>query len=168
VSRGLHIAAALLLLCGCAALPGARVEPGPEERIESMVREWFDLLAEEGPASRPLEALLAGPPYRLSLAEAEVRSRDELRAWRDRVRARHSRIEHGFEPIRVQPIGGGLYRVHFELDRRAVDAAGTPHVARSEQTWLVRDTPGGALMIQTIDERRLLPFPGTGPRIVCY
>ena len=168
MSRGPYVAAALAVLCGCAALPGARVDPGPEARIESMVGEWFDLLAEQGSAPRPLEVLLAGPPYRLSLAEAEVRSRDELRAWRQGLHATHSRIEYRFDPVRVRPAGGDLYRVHFELDRRAVDAAGTPHVARSEQTWLVRNAPGGALRIQTIDERRLLPFPGTGPQIVCY
>ncbi len=168
MSRGLPIAAALVVLCGCAVLPGARVDPGPQRRIESTVHEWFGLLAEKRSASRPLETLLAGPPYRLSLAEAEVRSRDGLRAWRDGLHATHSRIEYDFEPIRVRPVGGGLYQVHFELDRRAVDAAGTPHVARSEQTWLVRDTPGRAPLIQTIDERRPLPFPGTGPQIVCY
>ena len=167
MSRGLHIAAALAVLSGCAALAGARIDAGPERRIESMVEEWFDLLAKSGTPPRPLEALLLGPPFRLSLAEAEVRSRDELRTWREELHATHSRIEYRFDPVLVRPAGADLYRVSFELDRRAVDAAGTPHVARSEQSWLVRDTPRG-LVVETIDERRLLPFPGTGPQIVCY
>jgi hypothetical protein len=155
VRRGLHIVAALAMLCGCAALPGARADVGPERRIESMVREWFGLLVKPG------------APIRLSLAEADVRSRDELRVWREKLHATHSRVEYRLGPVLVRSVGADLYRVYFELDRRAVDAAGTPHVARSGQTWLVRDAPRG-LVVETIDERRLLRFPGTGPQIICY
>jgi hypothetical protein len=58
--------------------------------------------------------------------------------------------------------------VRFQLDRRALDETGFTHVARREQTWLIRDLPGVPPAVLRIDEQRSLAFSGTGPQIVCY
>lgn len=77
-------------------------------------------------------------------------------------------VEYRVGPIRVDRAGEELYRARFELDRRFLDEAAMPHIARREQTWLVRARSSGAVEIVEIEEQQVLAFPGTGPRVVCY
>jgi hypothetical protein len=77
-------------------------------------------------------------------------------------------VEYVVGPIRVDSAGADLYEARFEFDRLATDETGIPHIARREQTWLVRDLPDGTAEILQVDEKKLLAYPGTGPQIVCY
>ena len=77
-------------------------------------------------------------------------------------------VEYLVGPIRVDSAGEHLYEARFEFDRIASDEAGIPHIARREQTWLVRDLSDGTAEILRVDEQKLLAYPGTGPQIVCY
>ena len=77
-------------------------------------------------------------------------------------------VEYRVGPIRIDAAGEDLYEARFEFDRLASDEAGIPHIARREQTWLVRDLSSGTAEILQVDERMLLAYPGTGPQMVCY
>jgi hypothetical protein len=158
--------------CTGVARPGAAAialeSRVPEERVTSLVRDWFSLLESRSSASRALEALLDPSSFELSLVDGSVRNRGELRDWLGDFRTAHPEVVHQIEAPRISPVGAGLYELRFELDRRAIDDAGFEHLARRDHTWLVRGPPGAAPSIVRIDERALLPFPGTGPRIVCF
>ncbi len=145
----------------------ASSHPGSERRIESMVHDWFALLEGQTLESSTLDDFLAKPSFEFSLAEGTVRSPSEFRAWLSNLRSTYPQIEYRIDAIRVDSVGEGLYQARFELDRRALDKVGAPHIARREHIWLVRDFPGNAPVILQIDERPLLPFPGTGPKIIC-
>ena len=82
--------------------------------------------------------------------------------------ASDAEVEYRVGPIRIDAAGEDLYEARFEFDRLASDKAEIPHIARREQTWLVRDRFDGAAEILRVDEQKLLAFPGTGPQIVCY
>jgi hypothetical protein len=101
-------------------------------------------------------------------AEGERRIESTVRGWLADLREAHPGVEYRIGAVRIDSAGKGLFRARFELDRRALDEVGVPHIARREHTWLVRDFPGQQPLLLRIDERQLLPFPGTGPRIVCY
>ena len=178
---GLRFTIAILValvpgLVNCAGIANVGADPtaiasarsGPERRIGSMIHDWFALLEGRTLESRTLDDFPAESSFEFSLAEGSVRSLDELQAWLSNLRSTYPRIEYRIDPIRIDSVGGDLYRARFELDRRALDRGGTPHIARREQLWLVRDLPGGAPVMLRIDERPLVPFPGTGPQIVCY
>jgi hypothetical protein len=70
--------------------------------------------------------------------------------------------------MHTRVVDGGMVRVHFSFDRYALDEAGVPHLARREQTWLLRDRADDRPEVLRIDDQRKLAFPGTGPQIVCY
>jgi len=132
-----------------------------------MVHDWFVLLEGQTLESSTLDDFLARPDFEFSLAEGTVRSPSEFRAWLSKLRSTYPQIEYRVDAIRVDSVGEGLYQARFEFDRRALDEAGAPHIARRKHIWLVRDFPGEAPVILKIDERPLLPFPGTGPQIIC-
>jgi hypothetical protein len=77
-------------------------------------------------------------------------------------------VEYRVGPVRIDPAGGDLYEARFEFDRLASDEAGISHIARREQTWLVRDLSNGTTEILQVAEKKLLAYPGTGPQMVCY
>ena len=77
-------------------------------------------------------------------------------------------VEVRVGPIRIDAAGQGLYEASVEFDRLYRDEAGIPHIARREQTWLIRDHALGTPEVLRVDERKRLAYPGTGPRIVCY
>ena len=143
-------------------------ESGSEPRIVSAVQDWFALLESQPPAAFSPSDLLPEASFELTLADGKVRSRSGLRAWLFDLRTGHRQVEYRIGAIRVDSAGEGLYEAHFEFDRQAVDEAGAPHIARREHAWLVQAIPRDAPRILRIDERPLLPFPGTGPQIVCY
>ncbi len=76
--------------------------------------------------------------------------------------------EYRVGPIRVDAAGEDLYQARFEFDRLHTDEAAMPHIARREQTWLVRELADGTTEILQVDEQKVIAFPGTGPQIVCY
>ena len=141
---------------------------GAEPPIGALVHEWFALLEGQTLASRPLTDLLAEPAFELSLVEGKIQSRAEVRAWLSRLHSAYPEIDYRFDAIRIEPIRESLYRAHFEIDRRAIDTSGVPHISRREHTWLIRRIEGDSPVILQVDERSLLAFPGTGPQIVCY
>ena len=141
---------------------------GAEQRISTLVHDWFATLASAPPESRDLEGFLAEPSFELSLIGGSLRGLPELEAWRAKLRSTHLDLTYRIDSIAVEPAGEGLHRARFEFERRAVDAEGIPHIARREHAWLVRNAQGEAPVILRIDERPLLAFPGTGPQIVCY
>ena len=102
---------------------------------------------------------LSGPEQRI---EALVQDRFA------QLDATDPEVEYLVGPIRVDPAGEDLYEARFEFDRRTTDDAGIPHIARREQTWLVRELSDGTAEILQVDELKLLAYPGTGPQIVCY
>ena len=102
-----------------------------------------------------------------ALSPAEERVASLIRAWLADLRSSDPRVEFRIDELRITPLEPGLYRARFELDRRAFDPDGTPHVARWEHTWLVRSGSRDAPAILRIQQRPALSFPGTGPQIVC-
>lgn len=139
-----------------------------EQRIDSLIHDWFAVLEGGTLESRNLDGFMAEPSFELSLMGTSIRSLAELEAWRSDLLSTRFQLVYRVDSISVESVGEDLHRARFEFERRAVDSGGTPHIARSEHTWLVRGVPGRAPVIVRIDERPLLAFPGTGPQIVCY
>jgi hypothetical protein len=162
------------LVPSCTTTSSARLHPElatsapAEQRIVSLVHEWFAVLEGRTLESRTLGRFMAEPSFELSLVGGDVQSLTELEAWRASLQATHLELEYQIGSIELEPVGDGLHRARFEFDRRAVDDEGIPRIARREHAWLVRNVPGEAPVILRIDERPLLAFPGTGPQIVCY
>ena len=146
----------------------AVAESASEQRLVALVQGWFAALERRLPEASSLSDLLPASSFEVTWSDGKHRSRSGTSAWLSDLRTSHRQIEYRIGEIRVDSLGKGLYEAHFEFDRQAVDEAGTPRIARREHTWLVRDSPGDPPQILRIDERPLLPFPGTGPQIVCY
>jgi hypothetical protein len=160
-----------------------------EARIETLIRSWFSAIEDLGADVTISDGLPSGAPFELRIDGGELRNRDALVAWMSNLRASRERdprmgardaasefeeftsypqIEYRLGPIRILAEERDRYRVRFEFDRHAVDAAGLLHVARREHTWIVQRSASAAPVILSIEERPLLFFPGTGPQIVCY
>lgn len=143
-------------------------EPADAERTSAaLIREWFDQLESGTPDARaallrPMEA-----SFELTRPGGTTRNPAEIGAWLDALRSPHQRVAFTIDALRVTLAEAGLYEVRFEVDRRADDAQGVSHVARSEHTWFVRMLPGSPPAIARIEERATLSYPGTGPRIIC-
>jgi len=139
-----------------------------ELQIEALIQHWFAVLEDPTAEPKALLDLLADASFALELDGEAIRDRDALLAWASKFRAKHSQVKFSIDPIRVTAEGRDLYRARFEFDRHAVDPAGLPHVARREQSWLVRSRSDEEALALAIEERPLMFFPGTGPQIVCY
>jgi len=140
----------------------------PETLVEALVERWFAVLEDPSAELATVNDLLTEAPFDLLLGGELLRDRTELTAWVAKLRATYPRIAYELGPIQIQSEGIDLYRVHFEFDRNAVDSTDLPHVARREQTWIVRSDSVRPPVILSIEERPLLFFSGTGPQIVCY
>ncbi len=166
----------LLTLCmlepGCASLGPAGLEPAPStdsgEHLALLVQGFFARLEGRNADAGGIDRLLAEYPLAFSLAEDGDPSPDGLRSWMLELRSPHPEVEYQLGEIRIDAVDAASYRVHFQLDRHAVDRQGIPHVARSEHTWLIRSRPESRPAVLRVDTKRLLAFPGTGPQIVCY
>jgi hypothetical protein len=167
----------MLAAVACGGLIGAasvtaRAEPAggttPEQRIEASIRAWFALLAARAPGSCAVEDLVSAAPFEFALAAGELASPEGFRAWVSELRSPHPQVSYRLGAIRSEAVGDGLYRARFGFDRRGVDEAGLPHVARGEQAWLIRARAGEPAVVLRIDRERQLVFPGTGPQVVCY
>jgi hypothetical protein len=139
-----------------------------EARVETLVNSWFAVLGDPTQEANTLDPLLAESPFELVLDGVVLHDRSALLAWVSDLRAAYPQIEYQLDPIRVHAEAKDRYRVRFQFDRRALDHAGLPHVARREHTWIIQETPHTPPVILEIEERPLLFFPGTGPQIVCY
>jgi hypothetical protein len=148
-----------------AELPGVA---DPVRRIESMIRGWYSLLEGQSLESCTLEGLLSESLVEFSLEAGSTPGPEDLSAWVSELRSTHPQVEYRLSEMRTRAVGDGTYRTRFAFDRYALDEAGVPHVARREQTWLVRDRADDTLEVLRIDDQRQLAFPGTGPQIVCY
>lgn len=146
----------------------ASTPDGAKQRIDSLVHDWFAVLEGATLESRNLAGFMAEPSFELSLIGTSIRSLAELEAWRSDLLSTRFQLVYRIDSISVESVGEDLHRARFEFERRAVDSGGTPHIARREHSWLVRDVPGKAPVIVRIDERLLLAFSGTGPQIICY
>jgi hypothetical protein len=147
------------------AMPEPRI---PEQRMESSIRGWYSLLEEQSVESCALAELLSGAPVEFSLEAGSTPGRDDFSAWVSELRSTHSQVEYRLSAMHTRVVDGGMVRVHFSFDRYALDEAGVPHLARREQTWLLRDRSDDRPEVLRIDDQRKLAFPGTGPQIVCY
>jgi hypothetical protein len=151
-----------------AARAEAPAAQDPIHRVESRVRAWYSVLGEQRVESCALEQVLGRSQLEFSLSEDGTPKPAGLAAWVSELRSSHPQVEYQLTNVRTQAVGDDTYRLRLSVDRRALDAAGVPHVARREQTWLIRDRSGAPPLVLRIDDERRLVFPGTGPQIVCY
>jgi hypothetical protein len=156
----------------CGPVDGAESGPpapeGPEHPVASLIRAWFSSLEGQSPESVATNRTLVESPLRFQLGAGGVPDANGLRAWVFDLRSPYPQVEYRIGAIRIDDVGGDSHRVRFEVDRRAVDADGVPHVARSAHSWVVARSPGAAPAVVRIDHEPLLSFPGTGPQVVCY
>ncbi len=160
-----------------AAVPATKGEPdsslspevvqAPADAIESRIRDWFHELAAAPAQQRSLAALELGSSLEISVADTAGRRTDDVAIWLEELRPSSARVEYAIDSIRITLEPGGLYRARFEVERRAHFADRSIHVARFDQTWRLRFSADGVPSVVQIDQRLALPFPGTGPRIVC-
>lgn len=139
------LAASVPALAAAADGPDPGTSPGTadraaEEAIGSALREWLS------PAG-------AAP--------------ENLAAWLAELRSSLVDVELALDSLRITAAEGGLRRVSFGLERTGRAADGSLHVARWHQVWWVRVPERGAPHVVRIEQRTALPYPGTGPRIVC-
>jgi hypothetical protein len=140
----------------------------PARRIESMIRGWYSRLEEQSLESCRLEGLVSEPAVEFSLEAGNTPGPEDFSAWVSELRSTHPQVEYRLSEMRTRAVGDDTYRTRFAFDRYAQDEAGVPHVARREQTWLVRVRADDRLEVLGIDDQRQLALPGTGPQIVCY
>jgi len=139
-----------------------------EARIDSLIHRWFARLADPSSDANSLGEFVAEPTFALVLDGASIHDRPALLAWFSELRALYPTLEYRIDPIRIHEESRTVYRAVFELDRRAIDEAGLPHVARRKHSWLVQVDPIGEPVILEIEEQPLLFSSETGPKIVCY
>ena len=139
-----------------------------EARVEALVHSWFAVLGDPTVEANTLSQLLAEPPFELEINGAVLHDRPALLAWVSDLRATYPRIKYQLDSIRIHAEAQGLYRVHFEFDRHALDDEGFPHVARRKHTWIIQGGSSAKPVILRIEERPLLFYSGTGPQGVCY
>jgi hypothetical protein len=164
----LAAAIACVILFGGVASATSPAGAGKVVRVTSLISQWFGSLQAQPSEGWAAETFLAGSPLVFSLTEAGDPGPDDFADWLFALRSPHPEVEYRLDKLRLDSLEGDLVRVRFEFERHAMDAAGLPHLARREQTWLVRDLPGEVPVVLRIEEQRLLAFPGTGPQIVCY
>jgi hypothetical protein len=139
-----------------------------KQRVETLVHDWFASLANPAIDSNQLSLFLSETSFEFRSIDEIVRGRSEFLASISNLRASRPHTEYQLDSIRIESVKPDLYRARFQFNRRALDEAGIPHVARREHIWMVRSESNAAPVILQIEERPLLFFPGTGPQIVCY
>ena len=151
-----------LLVLGCATTAP------PAARVTSLVNDWFALL--EAPTTEPgdFERHLAAPSFEVAGEGGHRLGVPELQARHRELHATYAGVEYRVGDLHVEPTGAGLYTARFEVERRAVDSEGIPHLQRKQVSWQVRAGAGANPVILRVEERALLPHPGSGTRIVCY
>lgn len=138
-----------------------------DQAIEAAIRGWFALLETSPGDPRLLQRIASEPSFEVSRAGTTARTPEEIEDWIAELRSSHSQVGFAIDAIRIVPEDAGLRRAHFEVERRAQGVDGAVYVARWHHGWWVRALPDGELRVVRIEQRSALPFPGTGPRIVC-
>jgi hypothetical protein len=160
--------------CGAHTKPSANetlaasTTDGSEQRIETLIHSWFAQLEDPTIDSSALAGLLADSHFELRSAEQTLRSPSELRDWISRLRTADSQVEFEIDSIRIESVLQDQYHARFEFNRRSLDESGLSHVARREHAWTIRTPADATPILLEIEEHPLLPYPGTGPQIVCY
>ncbi len=143
-------------------------EPGAAEaEVDSLIRGWFALLQTAPADPRLLATLVREPSFELSVADGSAPPAQQLLAWLEGLRASEPGAEFVIDSIRIEPEAKGMLRARFEVERRERTSDGALHLVRRHQTWWVRTRAGDPPSVIRIEQRPALPFPGTGPRIVC-
>ena len=138
------------------------------EHLESAIRSWFSLIEESAPGTGSFDRAPSELPLRFALNEVESLALTEYREFVSRLRSPFPIVEFEINKLRSNPLEENSTRVRFEIERKAVDKDGFPHVMRSAQTWIIRDKTETSPVVVRIEEDLLIPFPGTGPQIICY
>ena len=141
---------------------------GSKQRVETLVHDWFASLANPAIDSNQLSLFLSETSFEFRSIDEAVRDRSEYLASLSNLRASRPHTQYQLDSIRIESVKPDLYRARFLFNRRVLDEAGIPHVARREHIWMVRSESNAAPVILQIEERPLLFFPGTGPQVVCY
>lgn len=136
-----------------------------EAIVEGRVRRWFDALADPAIEASFAGEFVAEAPLEIALDDEVLADRNALIAWISRLRNAYPRIDFELAEIRVELQGEGRAQARVVFNRRAVDRDGHTHVVRREQSWTFEIDSTGKARVRSIAERRLLPFPGTGPAI---
>jgi hypothetical protein len=138
--------------------------------MESQIERWFSVLAESPPdlAGEARPRGQSALEFALVEEEGEDAAPADLRAWLLDLRSPHPRVQFELHHMSATRVGDRLHRFRFEVERKAVDAEGLPHVARSQQTWLIHERVASPPAVLRAESVPLLSFPGTGPQIVCY
>jgi hypothetical protein len=139
-----------------------------EQRVETLIRDWFASLENPAIDSNQLSIDLFETSFEFQSIDEGVRNRSEFLASISDLRASRPHTEYQLDSIKIESVEPDLYRARFQFNRRSLDEAGIPHVARREHIWMVRSESNATPVILQIDERPLLFFPGTGPQVVCY
>lgn len=159
---------ALVVSIASSSAAGGEPEAAAADRaIESLIRDWFTLLESSPADPRLLRTIASDPSFELQRAGTIARAPEEIEAWIAELHSSHSQVGFAIDSIRIVPEETGLRRAHFEVERKAQGADGAVYVARWHYCWWVRALPDGELRVVRIEQRPALPFPGTGPRIVC-
>jgi hypothetical protein len=138
------------------------------QRVETLIRDWFASLANPAIDSKQLSGFLSETLFEFRSVDQGVRGRSEFLASISKFRASRPHTEYELDSIKIESVKPGLYRARFEFSTRALDEEGITHVARREHVWMVRSRSNETPKVLRIDERPLLAFSGTGPQIVCY
>ena len=147
---------------------GLPAPEGAEHRVASLIRAWFSSLEGQSAESVATAVFPVESPLVFHADVGGDPGVNGLRAWIADLRSPYPQVAYRIGAIRIDDAGDGAHRARFELDRRAVDADGIPHVARSAHRWTVAAPPDAPPVVFRIDQEPLLSFPGTGPQVVCY
>jgi ketosteroid isomerase-like protein len=150
-----------------AEAPAVAIASTTEAAIEAQIRDWLARLAASPADARALAMFSREPSFEVSLPEGNADSPKELETWLAELRSADSHVEFLLDSIRIVPEGEGSVRAHFEVERRSRGALGALHIVRWHQTWWLRTSADGTPSVLRIEQHPVLPFPGTGPRIVC-
>jgi len=177
-SRSAHLLLALLVVgfVGSHARADTGFDPAniaihaidSEQRIETLIRDWFASLANPAIDASHLSVFLDKTSFEFRSIDETVRGRSEFLASISAVRESRPHTEYQLDSITIESVEPDLYRARFQFNRHVLDEAGIPHVARRKHIWTVRSESNAAPVILQIEERPSLFFPGTGPQVVCY
>jgi len=171
------VAALAAILLGCAsadkvvdraAAPASSAVDPADHAIESLIHRWFQLLSDPGADPSEFERFLPDERFELVIFDREIRSRSDLRRWLGELRDADGETRYDIEAIEVVSDAPPLHRAEVRVTRHSVGSDGLPHIARRAQIWQLRSTAGSAPIVLEAKEAKLLPFPGTGPRVVCF
>ena len=139
-----------------------------EQRVEALIRDWFASFANPTIDWNQSSRFLSEMSFEFRSIDGTVRSRSEFLASISNLHTSRVHTEYELDSIKIESVEPDLYRARFQFNRRSVDEAGIPHVARREHIWIVRSESNATPVVLQIEERPLLFFPGTGPQVVCY